>query len=190
MNKADLINQKQFGKIMDTLTEKLKGYSLSNYDFLEIDPLVKITLSFDLRNMMFADELVNKQGIGIILWQYSKDVKSGHWISVIRQGDTFEVFDPYGFKFKDINRELNIKHGEDPNVLTNLIKQSGYRVRFNHKKLQGLDVDDNTCGRWVALRLAFPNYTIHEFYKLLNEFRLKYKIDPLELAVLTTLDKN
>ena len=61
-----------FNKSVDILTENLKEYPLSNYDLKQIIPDIKITTSLDLKNVRFADELVNSQGIGILLWQYKE----------------------------------------------------------------------------------------------------------------------
>ena len=174
-----------FNKSVDILTENLKEYPLSNYDLKQIIPDIKITTSLDLKNIRFADELVNSQGIGILLWQYKE--LEGHWVGLIKHpNNNFEIFDSYNFPFKQINQKLKSNLGVSPNVLTNLIQKSGYKPVFNTKRLQSLSKNDNSCGRYVILRLCFYQYDIKTFHKILNEIQTKYKINPLELSVLTT----
>jgi hypothetical protein len=178
-----------FSKTLKEITKRLKSYSLSNFDFLDIDPNVKITLSDDLKHTRFADELVNSQGIGILLWQFQKNLKDGHWLGIIRNGNEMEVFDPYGTDFKSINKHLFIKDGENPLTLIRLIKQSGYVPVFNSKKLQAKVSGDNSCGRWVALRLAFRNHKLPQFHSILTQISKSHHIKPLDIAVISTIDK-
>ena len=185
---TELIKDKNFHKSLDILTEKLKLYPLSNFDLKEIVPNIKITVSKDLEHIKFADELINNQNIGILLWLYGQN--EGHWLALIKDDDTkqFEIFDSYAFPFKDINKELKIKDKNfvvKPSILLNIIKNSGYTPVFNNNRLQSI-TDDNACGRYAMLRLVFYNYDIHTFHIILKEIEKKYNINPLELSILTT----
>ena len=183
-----MIKDINFYKSLDILTQKLKSYPLSNYDIYDIEPNIKFTLSTDLKFKYFADELVNSQGIGVLLWLYKPN--EGHYFGVIRDKETkqFEIFDSYAFNpFKNINNFLGSSNmGVKPDILLNLIKKSGYKPVFNMKKLQSFKNNDNSCGRYVMLRLSLYKYDINTFHQILNEIKKKYNINPLELSVLLT----
>lgn len=164
--------------------KQLKDYSLSNYDILDIEPNIKITLSSNVSNLRYADEMVNQQGLGILLFQFPNE-KNGHWMGLIRKGDTFEVFDSYGNTLSTLPKALHIPDDGTGREIENLIKNSGYKIIFNPTKLQK---DDNTCGRWVLLRLLFSKYKIVDFLKILRDIEDVLHIKPLQLAMLNSVD--
>ncbi len=168
----------------------LKSYSLSNFDLKHLEPNITITMSDDIPYIRFADELVNQQGIGIMLWKFSPGANSGHWIGFIRNdtNNTFEIFNSYGGRFNTINTQLKIgSSGANPNMLMNLIRNSGYKLILPHGRFQAMKTDDNTCGRWVALRLLFHRYSINEFKNVLQTISRELKINPLDLAILNSI---
>ena len=175
-------------KSLHTLTQKLKSYPLSNFDIQKSEPNIVITTSKQLQQKQYADELVNQQGIGVLLWLWGDN--EGHWLGLIRnkQNRTFEVFDPYAFPFSQINKKLNSTMGLDPSILTNLIRDSGYKVIFNNRRVQSLEKRDNSCGRFVLLRLALHHYNLGQFHNILRNIRQKHNINPLELSVLYTYE--
>ena len=176
-----------FHKSLDILTKNLKSYPLSNYDILNVEPNVKFTISTELKYKRFADELVNSQGIGVLLWLYKPN--EGHYLGLIRNKATkqIEIFDSYAFSFNNINSKLGSANmGVSPEILINLITSSGYKPVFNKKRLQSLKPNDNSCGRYVLLRLSLYQYDINTFHQVLNAIQQKHNINPLELAVLTT----
>ena len=182
-----------FHKTLNKLTNQLKSYSMSNFDLLDIDPDVTITLSSKIKHIKFADELVNTQGIGILLWQITE--KSGHWLGLIRdrRKKTFEIFDSYAYPFLKINKKLNAQPLQDGTMINalsvvNLIKGGGYKVVFNKRQLQTFERNDNTCGRWVALRLSLYCNNITEFHRILHSIEKNEGIKPIQLALLATVD--
>jgi hypothetical protein len=180
----------QIHKMSSRVLDGLKSYSLSNFDLKHLDPNIKITLSDDLPHIRFADELVNQQGIGILLWQFGPNAKAGHWLGLIRSSsdNTFEVFNSYGGSFSSINKQLQIGNGgATPSTLTSIIKSSGYRLIAPSHRFQAKRADDNTCGRWVALRLLFHRYDISEFRSILSTISRELGIHPLDLAILNSI---
>lgn len=174
-------------KAIDNLTENLKKYALSGYDLNVIQPNIRLTMSYDLHKMNFADELVNRQGLGVILWNDTKNL--GHYLGVIRykHNRTFEIYDPYAFKFNQINQKLKARMGVPPRHLTDLIRRSGYKVVFNRKRLQ--KDDENSCGRYVLLRLALYHLNNKQYNDYLKKIKIKYRLNPQEVAMLYTYNK-
>eukprot|EP00466_Bigelowiella_natans_P004853 jgi/Bigna1/143221/aug1.77_g17929 len=74
----------------------------------------RITTSADLPKLRFADQLFNGN-IGVLLWLNEEN--SGHWLGLIRKQHTIEIFDSYGFPFKNINKHLNSQMNISPDVL-------------------------------------------------------------------------
>lgn len=172
---------------MRDITTKLKTYSLSNYDLMELEPNIKITLSSTIPHKLFADELVNQQGLGIMLYQFP-DVKTGHWLGIIRKGHTMEIFDSYAYPFLQLDKHLNLPKSNMPQMILDLIKKSGYTPILNKKQLQDKKIGDNSCGRWVALRLLFHNYNLKDFHKALALIKKQTGIRPIDLAILNTIE--
>ena len=184
---SNVCNNIDLQKSIDNLVENVKGCSLSNHDLLRIQPNVKITMSTDLPKLRFSDQSLNHQGIGILLWQWSEN--AGHWLGLIKNNNTVEIYDSYAFPFDKINEKLNSSMKISPNVLLNLIKKSGYKPIFNKTRNQEIKLDDSTCGRWVLLRLLFKKYNIKEFNKILKDFKKDNCLDALELATIYTYNK-
>lgn len=180
----NLCKNVDFHKSLDNLVSSLKSYPLSNYDLTNAHPNIRITTSADLPKLRFADQLFNGN-IGVLLWLNEEN--SGHWLGLIRKQHTIEIFDSYGFPFKNINKHLNSQMNISPDVLLNLIKKSGYKPIFNKKIYQNrTDKSNATCGRWVLLRFAFSKYNLKEFDRILKHIKNKTCINSLELSVLYT----
>ena len=176
-------------KQIDLITENLKSVPMSNYDIKAIDPTIKITYSDNLEFMRFADELFfDYNDIGILLWK--TDETTGHWLGLIRndKNKTIEVFDSYAYNFKNINKHLNSIMNLSPTLLLDLIRNSGYKAIFNKKIYQNRrDVNNQSCGRWVLLRLSLKKYNLKDFDRILQMIKKKMDIKPLELSVLNSL---
>lgn len=180
---------KELEKQIDLITENLKKVPLSNFDIKALDPNIKITYSDNLEFMRFADELFfDYNNIGILLWKTMSG--RGHWLGLIRndKDKTIEVFDSYGYNFKNINKNLNSNMNLSPNLLLDLIRNSGYKAIFNKKIYQDRkDISNQSCGRWVLLRLSLKKYNLKDFNRILQIIKKKMDIKPLELSVLNSL---
>jgi hypothetical protein len=129
----------------------------------------KIVAYEQLKNCKTIDEcLGGKQGL-IILYQHEQN--EGHWCLLMKVGNgVLEFFDPYAIKmdnelkFSDYN--LRIHQGEKVPHLTYLIEQSKYKLIQNTTQLQKYKHDVNTCGRWVAIRFRFREFSLKQFVDL------------------------
>ena len=85
----------------------------------------------------------------------------GHWLGLIRHGNSIEYFDPYGkppdADFSWLSPETEAKLGESRKALTQLLdeaKAQGAVVTYNRHRLQSWAPNVQTCGRHVGARLA------------------------------------
>lgn len=101
----------------------------------------------------------------------------GHWCCLMRYNKTIEWFNSYGTKPKTdlgtISKLKNIIFGQDVNDFNHLIKKlpEGWNVIYNKKRLQKLNRNVNTCGRWCILRLITLNslnFDLEDFIKFIE----------------------
>lgn len=108
----------------------------------------------------------------ILLYPISKNM--GHWVSLIRDKNVIEFFDPYGMGMDD---QLMFCDHDIPFYLSNLTKN--YFVYHNDYKFQKLDKNISTCGRWVILRcFLWYNFKIklEDMIKLFSNVKNKDEI--------------
>lgn len=139
---------------------------------LGLDVKNKIMKYSELENYNNIDELIpNKNDYKILLLESKKNV--GHWVCLIRTGDTLEFFDSYGkthkgeLKFtKLVNKILN----QPDDYLTKIMKSSKNPI-FSTLKLQSNNPDVCTCGRHVICRILTEKagYDLTAYSKLLNK---------------------
>lgn len=113
---------------------------------------------------------------------------SGHWVCVMRYGDTIEYFNSYGCKWdtdwRFINKMIRVILGENTNEMTRLMdqaKKDGWKTVWNKHRFQKLDNKVQTCGRWCVMRIELMKmgYNLPEFYDFIKhqEKALKEKSD-------------
>jgi hypothetical protein len=112
----------------------------------------------DLADYSNINELLpNDKDFKIILVESS--VNQGHWVAIMKYGDIIEYFNSYGTKFEYDFKFIPtmVKHllGQGGNLLTKLLKtkDKGQKIYYNKKKLQQINDNVNTCGRWVVARV-------------------------------------
>jgi hypothetical protein len=162
---------------MDKLN-KLKSKALSESEILDIiDGKANVLTYSELEDIDDLDDALGKYGAFVLLYQtLSKNY--GHWTCVFKvDDDTVEFFDSYGILVDD---ELNFvpEHFKNMNYkkfrhLTKLLYDSGYKVIYNEYPLQAESSSDeiiNTCGRFVATRLALRDIPQQEFAKIFLKF--------------------
>lgn len=162
--------------MMDKLEiNEIKQYPLGNDDInnlfksLNIQP-TNIFTTKQLGTARNIDELLDRNGKAIMLYLTESDTQ-GHWISILRKGNTIELYCPYGFSPLDWERKLNARRGLNPdmNILINLIKNSGYKVVYNKHKHQQISNDVNTCGRLSVMRLLSSDLDLDEYNQRLKK---------------------
>jgi hypothetical protein len=103
------------------------------------------------------DLLPNDKDFKVILIESSYN--QGHWTAVMKYGNIIEYFNSYGTKpehdFKFISTTIKHLLGQGGNLLTKLLKTKNkeQKVYYNKKKLQQINDNVNTCGRWCVARI-------------------------------------
>lgn len=118
----------------------------------------------ELASMMDTSQLF-KGKVGAALLFLTEGGSDGHWIAVLDKPDHHEVFDSFGTAV-DGDRAWLDKHKlmefhETAPLLSILLRTSGKKVMHNTHKLQEDTAD--TCGRYVAGRIARADTPLHQF---------------------------
>ena len=141
----------------------------------------------DLKNYATIDELLpDDKSFRIILIE--KQYNNGHWVAIMRYGQTVEYFNSYGLRWdadwKFITRIIRVILGESTNEMSRLMKQAGdagYQTIYNHTRFQKFSPTVNTCGRWCTLRVETMRmgYSLSEFTDFVHDQakRLKQTTD-------------
>ena len=162
-------------KIINKYKSELKKM-VSEDDFVRnfgVDVPNKIMKYSELENYNNIDELIpDKDDFRILLLESQPRV--GHWVCLIRKGDTLEFFDSYGkshkgeLKFipKIINKMLN----QPDDYLTRIMKSSKNPI-FSLLKLQSENPNIATCGRHVVSRIlcSKAGYDLNDYERLINK---------------------
>lgn len=160
---------------MDKIITSAEKISLSSDDLINIiSPTdVNIIEYEELMNYNDIEELFNKSDNIIILYQTKRNY--GHWVTLLRYGNTCEYYDSYGeppdhelFLSKETIRNMG---GEMIPHLSALLKDAGdrlkYKVIYNNIQVQKFHNDVNTCGRYAALRVKLNHINLNRFNSLL-----------------------
>lgn len=165
--------------------EKSKSYPLDNSDILNLVDLEpsNIFSSDKLLNVNNIDELLDRNGRSVMLWKTENDT-TGHWISLLRKGNTIEIFDPYGNKPNEWTKKLQSEKGLNPEGrLEELIKGSGYKIKINKVKHQPINNSNSaTCGKHSAIRLLFHKMNLDEYNNFMKDIKKKYGVNSEDLV--------
>jgi hypothetical protein len=157
----------------DVLLNRIQT-SLTDGDIKKYFPDIQTLKYSDLKNYSNIDELLpNDRDFKIILIE--QDNNLGHWVCVMKYGDTIEYFNPYGLRVdndkKWVGRVKNVMLGQSQDVLSEMMEASPYKCIYSKKRFQKLKADINTCGRWVILRIICMkdlSMNIKEFQKFIK----------------------
>ena len=152
---------------------EVREYPLTDEDIQKIIPGLKVISYPDLNNMSHIEEAFDSHGRCLILY-LTEDRHTGHWVCMIKKGKTIEYFDPYGKYRPDEEREWLTKRkleelDQDYPTLTNLLKESRYKVLTNPYHFQKERNDISTCGRHCISRLHFKDLTLPAYKRLIDE---------------------
>jgi len=174
------------------VVEELKEYPLSDGDIQRLLPVDTNIFTYPhLENVSHIDEVFDPHGRAIMLFLTEND-KTGHWIALIRRGNTIEIFDPYGNAPSQWKKKLggsmedNRRWRQDRPLLEKKIKEAGYNMIWNKEQHQPVSRDINTCGRWAGMRLLFADYTLPEFNNIIEKIHRETGIDGDTLATALT----
>lgn len=153
--------------------DKLRSYPLGDDDLEKI--LGKDIFIFTypyLNEVKSIDDVFDDKGRSMMLF-LTEDENTGHWIAMIKKGFKIEYFDPYGGKpdcdMKWLDEETKEELGQEHPILTDLLKDSGYKVDYNLFPFQSKANHINTCGRWSAMRLYYKKLSLKQFYDMIKK---------------------
>ena len=174
------------------ILDNLKKDPLSGSDLNDmIEEQIPITRYSDLSKIGHIDEVLDDFGRGIVLYNWNES--TGHWIGLLKKGNTIEFYDPYGNSTTALPNFLqipaNIQHetGMDKDILGHLIEASGYNMIYNKMKHQQKERDVNTCGRHVGMRLLLSTLTNEEYNDRMRHYKKQVNLDDLVSLVSESL---
>jgi len=147
----------------------IRAYSLSDGDIHKMIPTLRIITYPELLQYSNLDDALDEKGRLMILY-LTADAHTGHWICLLKRGNTVEFNDSYGIK-PDAESEWLSKSKlkefrQDTHHLTKLLKESGYRIVYNKYPFQSSKPDTNTCGRHAATRLYFKHLSLPQYAQM------------------------
>ena len=171
--------------------DKIKEYSLSNFDIKKVLPHINIFTYPHLENVRHIDEVLDKHGRAIMLY-LTDDERTGHWTALLKHGDVIEVFDPYGIKpdeqGKFLGGMMNEGKSKYQTLLTDLIKRSGYGMKYNKTRHQPVSENISTCGRHAILRVLTGHLPLEEYNKRLKTIAKQSGVSVDDIATGLTAD--
>jgi hypothetical protein len=152
--------------------QEIKSYPLSDDDIRKIlGQDIKIITYPQLAKMRSIDEAFDRKGRCIMLY-LTEDAHSGHWVCMLKKGNSIEYFDPYGEAPEEALQDVPQSKLEQLNeaypYLTRLMRGSGKKVTYNHHPFQQLKRDINTCGRHAVVRCLYAPYPINKYKKVMD----------------------
>lgn len=145
----------------------LLNVAYSNHDIKKkLNGKCEIITYDDLKNYSNVDQLLEKNGCVVILYETSKNY--GHWICLFKTHDKkgkeiISFFDPYGFTVDD---QLDYGNIEYYPYLSKLLYESPYQIEYNEYPMQTFAKNISTCGPWCIARLIFKDLPLKDFHKL------------------------
>jgi len=140
---------------------------------LGLDVRSKILKYSELENYNTIDDLIpDKDDFRILLLE--SEPRVGHWVCLIRKGDTLEFFDSYGKSHKGelkyIPKIVNKMLNQPDDYLTRIMKSSKNPI-FSLLKLQNENPNIATCGRHVIARIltSKAGYDLTDYERLIKK---------------------
>ena len=161
----------------------LERYGFSPNDVMKYSELADLNSIYDI---LPHD---NSSKILLVESEYSK----GHWVGLLRYGNTIEMMDSYGIHPDDelsfVSNLQKVLLGQDNKYLTHLLKKlpKGMKKIHNKKRLQKIVNGSATCGRFVILRIILMQdfgFTLKQFQDFITRWSKKTGLSPDELVAL------
>ena len=164
--------------------QKLLSTPLSSSFIKSKVPFVNFVSYIKIKDMTLQ-EILGRNNIAIIL--YLTERHSGHYTTLIKNGNQLYYFNPYGL---DVDDDLNIVEnnkrtslGENIPYLLIKIRDSGLPCDYNHIRLQKLSPEIETCGYWAIGRSLNRNLSNDEFVDEILEASKSRNMSPDEFIV-------
>jgi len=138
-----------------------------------------VLLYKELHKFDTVEQLFEKYQFRIILIETKPN--SGHWVSLLKDGDTYIFFDSYGYspdyELNLIPKLQRLLLGEDHREITRLCR--GKKIIHNKIRFQG--ANSSTCGRYNILWIEMwkMNFSLPEFQSFLKRNKGDMSYDEL-----------
>ena len=149
---------------------------------------LKIVQYSDLSKYSTLNDLLPKPTDDCIIL-YEEEEDSGHWVALLKYGNTVEYFDPYGSKWDTPltwnTRIENQQLGQSMKYLSGLLERSNLKRIYSPYHFQKLNGTVNTCGSHCAhriYRLRHDNMDLHDYYGYMEDAEHKLKASPDEVV--------
>ena len=130
-----------------------------------------VLLYKDLHKFDTVEDLILKYPFRIILIETKHN--SGHWVSLLKDGDDYIFFDSYGyapdFELNLIPRFMRLLLGEDHREITRLCRGK----KIIHNKIKFQSEKSSTCGRYNILWIEMwkMGYSLAQFQDFLKKHK-------------------
>jgi len=174
----ELPKQSKQSSIKDRIKTSMTNTDLEKHTGIKDADIIKYS---DLKNYSKIEELLPTDKSSRIILIEDK-YNHGHWVCLLRYGDTIEYFNSYGKKYDMdwgfVNRMMRVILGQNNNDMTRLMKQAqsdGYKTIWNKVAYQRLSPDIQTCGRFCVFRIEMMKigYTLDEFHTLMEKLKVE-----------------
>jgi hypothetical protein len=157
--------------------KQLMKQSLSDDDIFNFfDNKVRIIKYSELQDINHIDDIIKPFGFCIILFELL-DINNGHWTLLQKcyknKKPYILFFDSYGYKpenelnYAVSNKLLDITD-QDRGYLLRLLYNQPLDVHYNQYRLQKIQTNINTCGKYCCVKGCFPDVNEDEFAELLR----------------------
>jgi len=182
---SDISKEKYLQELhQDNIDQEEIEYSISDKDFelyLGKNVKNKILKYSQLVNYCDIKQLIpsnNDYRILLIETKYNY----GHWVCVLRYGNTIEFFNSYGYSpsydLDIINQDTNNMLGQSQKWLNNIFDNSpNFNIIYNKLKFQEKVNGVNTCGKHIIFRIiCFKKYgfDLKQYQSLMKYLSNKY----------------
>ena len=151
---VDLVSKKESPVVEEIIEEPMDDSDIRAYY-----PNAKIMRYSDLKDYKTIQQLLPKdKSYVFLLYQHAPN--NGHWVLVMRYGNTIEYFCSYGSKIDQpltwTNPKARVMLGEATPYLTNLLNKAKgeFNVIYNPVAYQAKGNDKATCGAHDVMRLS------------------------------------
>lgn len=106
---------------------------------------------------------------------------NGHYVSVVRNGNTIYFYDSYGDK-PDTSQKTSLQRAElykeRHNSLIRRFIETGYNIDYNNHKHQSDKGGISTCGRHSLMRCLNSDLSNDEYHQLIKQLSKKHHLTP------------
>lgn len=120
---------------------------------------------------------------------YKSEPRFGHWTMIAKNDDDYHYLDSYGEPIDNplsyVPKYVNEELGQNKKYLARLLLKAmkgGSNVYYNNARLQKLDPDVATCGRYCALYLKYSDMNVDDFAKMIKKISKNLKMSNDEVV--------